>query len=450
MTVTRIGPQRGPQEAFLSSWADIVIYGGSAGGGKTFGLLIEAVRHHRVPGFYTVIFRKSYPEITNAGGLWDTSYKVMPPSGAAPHLGDLSWRWPSGARCEFRHFQHEKNKLTWQGAQIAFIGWDELTHFSKDIFFYMLSRNRSTCGVRPYVRCTCNPDPDSWVKEFISWWLDETTGFPIPERSGVVRWFVREGNEIIWADDPMDLPKKLQQFAKSVTFIPAKLEDNPALLQADPAYIGQLMALPTHERERLLGGNWNVRLVAGTYFRREMFEIVDAVPQGGRCVRYWDLAATEESEASPDPDYTVGLKIRDPGDGYYYVEDVRRGRWSPYKVEQNVLRTAQQDGREVEIHMEQEPGASGKSQMATFRRLLSGYIFKSDKKIVRKELRAHAVSVQAEAGNVKLLRGPWNDNFLNETEAFPTPGVKDDQVDGLSGGFDRLVLARKSPRVRYL
>jgi hypothetical protein len=72
----------------------------------------------------------------------------------------------------------------WQGAQIPLICFDELTHFRAHQFFYMVSRNRSTCGVRPYIRATCNPDADSWVANFLAWWIDPETGFPIPERAG--------------------------------------------------------------------------------------------------------------------------------------------------------------------------------------------------------------------------------------------------------------------------
>ena len=79
----------------------------------------------------------------------------------------------------------------WQGAQITLICFDELTHFSAHQFFYMVSRNRSTCGVRPYIRATCNPDADSWVADLLAWWIDQETGLPIRERAGVVRYYIR-------------------------------------------------------------------------------------------------------------------------------------------------------------------------------------------------------------------------------------------------------------------
>ena len=84
----------------------------------------------------------------------------------------------------------------------------------------MVSRNRSTCGVRPYIRATCNPDADSWVADFLSWWIDPVSGHPIPERAGVLRYFVRVGEKIVWADRPEELMEDLvrgQQFPPAST-----------------------------------------------------------------------------------------------------------------------------------------------------------------------------------------------------------------------------------------
>jgi hypothetical protein len=127
--------------------------------------------------------------ITNEGGLWDESNKIYPLLSAKQKETDHSWTFPAETVISFSHLQHEKNVLDWQGAQICFIGFDELTHFTERQFFYMLSRNRSTCGVKPYIRATTNPDADSWVAEFISWWIDQETGLPIMERAGKASLF---------------------------------------------------------------------------------------------------------------------------------------------------------------------------------------------------------------------------------------------------------------------
>jgi hypothetical protein len=203
---TTIAVQPGPQTEFLQTAADICIYGGAAGGGKTVGLILEPLRHvGRVANFTAVFFRRTTPQITNPGGLWDESQNFYPRLGGTPHLRAQEWRWPRGGKIKFSHLQLATSVYDWQGAQITLICFDELTHFTAHQFFYLLSRNRSTCGVRPYIRATCNPDADSWVAEFLAWWIDPESGFPIPERAGVLRYYVRVAGKIMWADQPEDL-----------------------------------------------------------------------------------------------------------------------------------------------------------------------------------------------------------------------------------------------------
>lgn len=283
-----IKPQPGPQTTFLSTKADIAIYGGSAGGGKTFSLLMEPLRHISNPQFGAVIFRRTSVQVRNEGGLWDESSRLYPFVGGKPHEYDLWWKFPVGSSISFAHLEHDKNVLDWQGSQICLIAFDELTHFTSAQFWYMLSRNRSGCGVRPYIRATCNPDVDSWVAELIEWWIDQDTGYPIKERAGVLRWFVRLGEKILWADAPEDLAQYKNPMtgepipAKSLTFIPSTLEDNQILAKADPGYLANLMALPLVERERLLNGNWKVRWQGQTFFS------VDAMLDQGQPVPYPD------------------------------------------------------------------------------------------------------------------------------------------------------------------
>lgn len=271
-----VRPQVGPQERFLASPADIAIYGGAAGGGKTWALLMEPLRHTKNPHFGAVFLRRTTPQIRNKGGLWDASARLYPDIGATPREHTLDWTFPSGATVSFSHLQHDNTVLDYQGSEIPLLCFDELTHFSAAQFWYMVSRNRSTCGVRPYIRATCNPDPDSWVRQFIAWWIDEISGLPIMERAGLVRWFVRVNDELIWADTPGDLEGYTVPDAdgvqqpippKSVTFVPAQLTDNTALMRADPGYMANLMSLPEVERGRLLAGNWNVRNTAARVFR---------------------------------------------------------------------------------------------------------------------------------------------------------------------------------------
>jgi len=269
-----IKPQDGYQLEFAASPADICIGGGAAGVGKTFSLLLEPLRHKDVDGFGSVIFRRTSPQIKNEGGLWDTSMKLYTLAGALPRQSTLEWQFGK-SKLKFSHLEYEKNIYDWQGSQIPFIGFDELTHFSKKMFFYLLTRNRSVCGVNPYVRATCNPDPDSWVAEFISWWIDQETGYAIPERKGVLRYLIVDGENYIWANTKEEVIKAgwhiigdvveksgidANEFVKSVTFIGGSIYDNKELLRENPAYLGNLLAQDKATQSALLHSNWKVVL----------------------------------------------------------------------------------------------------------------------------------------------------------------------------------------------
>lgn len=442
-----IGPQEGPQEMFLSSEADITIFGGAAGAGKSLGLLLEPLRNATDnPGFNCVIFRRNTVQVRNPGGLWDESMKLYPLADGTPVSQPLEWRWaPEGGLVKFSHLEHESTVNDWQGSQICLIGFDELTHFSRAQFFYMLSRNRSMCGVRPYVRATCNPDADSWVAEFISWWIDQDTGFFIPERRGVLRWFIRIGDKVIWADTRQELVDEYsdpslpeddpeQPLPKSVTFIGATIYDNKKLLKADPGYLANLKALPLVERARLLGGNWKIRPAAGLYFKREWVEVVDTLPADLLWVRYWDLAATEKIPEN-DPDWTVSTKMGwSPRTKMYYVAHVSDMQASPAKVEAAMLNTATADGREVRIGIPQDPGQAGKAQVRYTVTQLSKFNVSHRSERGDKTIRFGPFSAQCEVGNVKVLRGAWNERWFTALEGFPD-APHDDHADSAAGAF---------------
>jgi len=111
MNATAIKPQPGRQEQFLASRADITIYGGAAGGGKTFGLLLEPLRYHDNPRFGAVVFRRTYPQITHEGGMWDEAEALYPLLGARANKNDMEWRFPSGARVSFAHMHREAKQV---------------------------------------------------------------------------------------------------------------------------------------------------------------------------------------------------------------------------------------------------------------------------------------------------------------------------------------------------
>lgn len=177
---------------------------------------------------------------------------------------------------------------------------------------------------------------------------------------------------------------------------------------------------------------------AGTMLKPEWFQILDLSPVCTEKVRMWDLAATEPSDGNPNPDYTAGFLVGKHTQGYTIL-DGQRFRLSPGKVEQRIVDTAKNDGPEVEVHIEQEPGASGKSIVAHYQRLLSGthrvhgYRPSGDKATRASVLLAGP----AEQGRVSIAPGPWVQQFLDECADFPD-GDHDDQVDAVAAALDVL------------
>lgn len=260
-----------------------------------------------------------------------------------------------------------------QSAEFQLIGFDELTQFTETQYTYLLSRLR-----RPAY-----------------------TQIPLRMRSADNRGGVGHA----WAKrrfvDPGDPARP---------FIPALLEDNPHLDRE--AYKEALPQLDPVTRAQLRHGDWTIQ-TEGRTFRREWFEIVKVAPVEVHKVRWWDLAATEP-EPRADPDWTAGVLMGKTREGMYYVLDVVRDRTTPKGTEKLIRQTAQLDDYDTEIVMEQEPGALGKTVIDHYRTVLADYDFRGRPSSGSKEIRANPLTAQAEGGNVKLVEGPWNPDFLEE------------------------------------
>lgn len=438
-------PNPGPQEAFLSTAADIAIYGGAAGSGKSFATALDPLRHVHRKGYGAIVFRREATRLVGPGSIWEETSGIYPAFGAkARESPVLEWRFPSGALMEFRHLQHEKDRLGHSGKQYAGIYFDELTEFEESQFWFLLSRNRSTCGVRPYVRATCNPDPDSFVRRLIDWWIGGD-GLPIQSRSAVLRWFVRDGHELVWADTEAELLARYPDRSPlSLTFVAASLSDNP---KGDPSYRDKLNALPLIERSRLLGGNWNMRAEAGTVFNRTWFrDFVDAPPTDVvRWVRAWDLAATEKT-ASNDPDWTEGVLVgitkprpyRDTTAPCIVIADLVSAQVGPGSVEELYRVTADRDGANVTQAFWQDPGQAGKDQAQRIQRVLGDRRVETMPATQNKIAYAKLWSAAAEQGRVIIVRADWNARLISQAQSFPTAGVHDDIIDAVSRGAHAL------------
>lgn len=392
-------------------------------------------------------------QITEQGGLWDASMKLYTHYPGARPIGSPKpyWKFPSGAKVSFRQLTRDADVYDWQGTEIACLEFDELTHFSEFIFFYMLSRNRSTCGVKPYVRASTNPDADSWVAGFISWWIDQDTGYPIPERSGKIRYMARVNEEIVWGDSPEEVIRIANEAdydveidrndVKSVSFVMSNIYDNQELLKSNPGYLSNLKAQSIVERERLLFGNWKIKAAKGLFFPRAAIpELLDTVPNDVvKWVRAWDLAATDTDEGG-DPAYTASVLLGKRRDGSYVIADATNNRLKAEKVRNLVKQCAVSDKakyKRVRTRLSQDPGQAGKEQAQSYIKMLAGFNVTTVKESGDKESRAEPFAAQWQAGNVYVVAGPWTEALLGQYESFPESKFKD-MVDAGANAFNEL------------
>lgn len=179
----------------------------------------------------------------------------------------------------------------------------------------------------------------------------------------------------------------------------------------------------------------------GGMFQTQNLQIMDDIPNGTsrvKTIRFWDKAATETDRSA----YTCGVKMSKLSNGIYVVEDVRRGRWASHKRESFIRATAEADGYDVIIWHEREPGSGGLDSARGTTLNLTGFMVHTEGATGDKVVRADPFSVQLNMGNVILLRGEWNKEYIAELSLFPYSKYKD-QVDASSGAFNKLLGKRK-------
>ncbi|MGP4063080.1 phage terminase large subunit [Halobacillus sp. H74] len=392
------------QAEFLLSDDKEALYGGAAGGGKSDALLMAALQYVEVPNYAAIIFRRTYKDLALPGALLDRAHEWLDGTDAKWSENQKTWKFPSGATLTFAYLAHDNDKYNYQGSEYQFVAFDELTQFEESQYRYLFSRLRRLQGSKIPIRARVASNPGGrghlWVRQR----------------------FLIEGEE------------------KGRLFVPAKLEDNPYLDAEE--YEESLMELDPVTRAQLRSGDWDAAN-DGNKFKTSWFRYTEDYPKDARMVRYWDLAATEPKEGK-DPDYTAGCLMAEK-DGQYWIVNVVRDRTTPKGVEQLIYNTAITDGREVEIHMEQEPGSSGVNTIDHYQRnVLRGFAFYGDKVTGKKEVRANPLSSAVEAGNVFLVTGTWNSDFVDEAVGFPHT-EHDDMVDAASGAFDKLFV-RELPK----
>lgn len=441
-------PHPGPQTRALASSAFELCYGGQAGGGKSAWLLASPLRWIDRPEFRAIIFRRTFPELKK--GLAEKAWDIYPALGATH--ADYTWTFPSGAKLWLSNLEHEHDVQKHKGPEYQFIGFDELDSFLLSQYRYMISRLRSAAGIPIRLRATVNPDP-GWVRDRFAPWVrtsEEYTGPRVADGT-VLHYEFDEATET-----EVIVPRRTA-LSTSRQFIRARLEDNPTLTLNDPQYAQRLNLLDPVQRRRLKDGDWEAEYGSGVLFQQAWFPMATAAPLGIQRARFWDRAATEvkfstkasmQPKAVNDPDWTAGVMMGREKSGRSWVEDVARMRGKPFDVEQIIKRTAEADELKYGRHgfailLEQEPGASGVAEIATYLKLLARWHVVAVPAFRDKIRRAGAVSAQSQAGNITVLRGEWNGAFFRELEAFPT-GKHDDQVDGFSGAYNFLTGAPSS------
>lgn len=393
------------QRVFLRTYSLEALFGGAAGGGKSSALLMSALQYVDVPNYSAILFRRTFADLSLPGALMDRFKSWM-----SPH-DDIHWNnnsfvatFPSGARISFGYLNNTGDYLRYKGSEFQFIGMDEVTEIRENDYRYMFSRlRRPNSGplseVPLRMRCASNPAPN-WVRQR----------------------FIVEGQE------------------KGRIFVPSRLTDNPGIDAV--SYRQALSALDPVERRRLEEGDW-WSTTLGSMFERTSIVIIDneeipPITSSARVVRFWDLAATEPNSATPDPDWTVGtLMMFDQG--IAYILDVKKARVKNEKVEQFVAQTAYEDGKLVPIRMEQEPGSSGKALMDQYARyVVPGYDFGAIRSTGDKVTRARPFAAAVANGNVRVVRGAWLSDWMDELSSFPESTNHDDQVDSAVGAFTHL------------
>lgn len=447
-----IGPASKKQELFLNSDSTVTLAGGAAGSGKTYTSLLIALKFMAHPRATGVIFRRTSKMLTSPGSIWHEAvnlFTTLYPDMKIRHR-ETEMVFPNGALLKFSHMQHASNMYDHKGGQYSLVIFDEATDFEEEMVVYLMSRMRNAyVDYTPQMFLMTNPDYNSFLRNWIQdYYLDPTTGIPIPERTGHKRWFFRQGNSMLWYNTREEAEavhgSGPESGLSSFTFIGATCMDNPPLLKAQPDYISRLMSMPRVEMERLLHGSWFARPEASGLFKREWCNLVD-YPNGraNQRVRAWDFAFSKPSEQYADPDWTRGVLISKDKSKVYTVEDVVGVRDRVHVVEQLVFSTAARDGKGVVISIPQDPAAAAGAYAKDLQRRLSemGYIVRLSKPVKSKITRFAPFSGIAQAGFVQIVKADWNKEFFDELENFDgNPKKKDDQVDCCS---DCMILLNK-------
>lgn len=431
-----------------------------AGAGKSYCALLRALRGINDPNFRALYVRNTYGQLTSPGALVDESTKIYAHFKPSWSQQRLRYTFPSGASISFMAVDSERDQSKLDGLQMSLIVVDEAQNNIESNIIYLQSRLRSQYKGKHQLILTGNPRYDSYLREWVEPLLDED-GVPREGVENIVRWFVRLNNRMYWSATKEEL---LAQFPDSeplsFRYVHATCLDNPRMLENNPQYISQLKALKKIDYLRLFKGSWYARAESTGYFKREWCEVVNppAWDNNYTWIRSYDLASSPEPSEGEyaNPDYTCGvLMAKHKLSGTYYVVDVVRYRKRPNEVMETIINTAQKDGVEVPISIPRDSAGGGIGYHAYMTRVLSeaGIYVKTVKMSgwTSKLTRFLPFCTLAEGGNVKVVRGDWNEQWFDELEAFDGGDrkKKDDQVDSTADAFKLLASSQSLPQFTF-
>lgn len=453
------------------------------GGGKTYNGLLKHLKYVDNPHYRGLVVRKSSSTIMKSGFLFDEAkglYRSFEPNVQIKYKAQ-KFIFPSGAEIVFTHLSTDEDAESMRGGQFSHALLDESTELKEDHVLRVFSRIRSKAGIPPQMVLTANPNPDSFLRKWVDWYLlpegHEHAGRADPEKDGVIRYFLRINNEMCWGDSKeelierygdVNLPIDHQEQVKPISFCfyPATIFDNPPLIKLNPMYLANLMSLKDVQKERDLWGNWDVRESNSTFWQRGWIKEIHEMPPHSEILktcRCYDLADRLPDSKNSSPDYTVSMKMSILKNGDFIISDVTKARKRTGEWLQYILDIAEKDGKNVDIIIPQDPGVQAK--LGTHQQLLkpitqAGY-FATFKQTNQKKLeRFRPFSAASQNGYVQVLHNcgtdTWNkiyndNNFwYKELEAFTGERKRgesghDDVVDTASDCYMYLCQSTRLP-----
>ena len=421
------------------------------GSSKSYVGLMRHLRWANDPKYNGYCIRQHSNDLMKAGGLFQEAiglYEQVYPD-IKVKIKDQMIVFPSGASVSFSHYENDAAGKKYQGLQLSNVFYDEATHADEKHIWWLLSRLRTSANMTPGIWLSCNPDPDSYLFEWVKWWLypegHPQHGIADPDKNGITRYVLRRGSDMYWGDTPEELivrygkpelPLDHKKQVKPIAFqvLLGTLKDNPTLMEMQPEYMSNLEAMPEVEMRRLLLGDWTARETGSTFFQREWCR-GDSLEEPPACdilrtVRAYDFAGTLKSSSNTSPDYTACARVSKLKNGSYFVHDVQRTRILFGDWETFVMNNAARDGYNTEILIPLDPGASAKVATSMLTRAIAekGYRVRTLKTTQSKLDRFRPFSSLSLNGHIKFLKGCGYDfenkvdgdnNFVyRELEAF--------------------------------